>query len=488
MAAQHPMSAAAMRQRGAAPPDTGGARAGAGRHPGPGAGALALFPTPARAASSHDDVKLDRHGGGRSEQSRAAKLVHNMKMFATEVKANLGAPDQPARAKCLKTLEAAQRSVASTFDSGTNASRNGRKAAPVQSSFQLQMKVKYQAQERAKVTRELKRARGVQEATKDAPRLSNISKTWLIRIGLGDPGVPARTLAKFACEFADDGTERDIRGPLSETTVRNVRAAFADEVMDHSLEMIPRLYATVPLSGLSGGQSTVVCLIHIQDELLMRVRTYDRAVDECIVEGVPKSRIVRGRSSMVQQNVLKLQFGDEKLRILSDLQALASKDAEVIGKALIDAVEPILYKLAIASNKHGAKKVRLVHVITGDGISTNAAAMNRVLYHYTRRPQRDLPANATESEKRLNLILTRIIYAQVGIICGSHAGNLVVGAGVLDQTRVLREQAGRRGAVKAEHDSLCANCVRWFKYLALAYDEEFSRSLRVDVAKRLNLH
>ena len=236
------------------------------RHPGPGAGALALLPTAARAASSHDDDKLDRLGGGRSEQSRAAKLVHNMKMFAAEVKANLGAPDQPARAKCLKTLESAQRSVTSTFVSGTNAnaSRNGRKAVPVLGSFQLQKQVKYQARKRGEVVLALKRARGVKETTNDAPRLSNISKTWLIRIGLGDPGVPARTLAKFACEFADDGTERDIRGPLSETTVRNVRAAFAEQVMANSLQTIPRLYATVPLSGLSGGQSTVVLsLIHI---------------------------------------------------------------------------------------------------------------------------------------------------------------------------------------------------------------------------------
>ena len=52
-------------------------------------------------------------------------------------------------------------------------------------------------------------------ATKDVQRLSNISISWLIRMGLGDPGVPARTLAKFACEFADDGTEPELTAELA---------------------------------------------------------------------------------------------------------------------------------------------------------------------------------------------------------------------------------------------------------------------------------
>ena len=84
-------------------------------------------------------------------------------------------------------------------------------------------------------------------------------------------------------------------------------------------------------------------------------------------------RCARGRSSKVQNNVLRVCVGSQSLDVYFELQALLHKDANTVAHAL-RAVVDYITKVALPGVPAN-KKLRVVHLITGDGVPTNMAAM-----------------------------------------------------------------------------------------------------------------
>ena len=63
----------------------------------------------------------------------------------------------------------------------------------------------------------------------------------------------------------------------------------------------------------------------------------------------------------------------------------ARKDAPAIAKALHDVVEGVLEVVRGAADGSGKEGMRFIHLVSGDGINTNLAAMKRLLKKYEGR-------------------------------------------------------------------------------------------------------
>ena len=111
----------------------------------------------------------------------------------------------------------------------------------------------------------------------------------------------------------------------------------------------------------------------------MRLRSHDSHIDQ----GVYKRRDVRCRMSKIQNNFITVALqGQSPQEVFLELQPLSRKTADAIARALIDAADVVVSSMQVAGNDHGCTQMRLAHVITGDGINTNSAALRRVLAHF----------------------------------------------------------------------------------------------------------
>ena len=99
------------------------------------------------------------------------------------------------------------------------------------------------------------------------------------------------------------------------------------------------------------------------------------------------------------------------------------------------------------------ERVRVVHILCGDGINTNENASKRVLQFFRN--------HSTWGRFSLH-------YRVILIRCASHQANLVVLVGIC-QAQLAKA---------ADKDEVCLNCVRLFKYLLPDYIGEFSSALR----------
>ena len=162
--------------------------------------------------------------------------------------------------------------------------------------------------------------------------------------------------------------------------IGTVRDAFCELVKKHSHLQLQQLVDSAPPSSNSATrilESVPIYLRHIHDEASMRMRSYQQWDD---VEGrmAQVTRVVRGRSSKVQNHAVAAQLGDVEVELFTELQALMNKRADTIGQALILVLENVLRTVASSANVNGCECIRVVHLITGDGIGTNKAAVRRV--------------------------------------------------------------------------------------------------------------
>ena len=177
----------------------------------------------------------------------------------------------------------------------------------------------------------------------------------------------------------------------------------------------------------------------------MRVRSHDACVDIGLAPSAPTNvRTVRARSSKIQNDVIKVHHAGVHIQALVELQALRQKDADTMGSALHNSIKPSLDGIArgIVSNSRGCRRARVIHVVVGDGIPTNDAAMRKML---------------CAIKQELSLATSVIRYSLIGIICSSHIANLTTHVAIV----------GDLVARPADNDLLVGNCVRWFKYLRI---------------------
>ena len=118
----------------------------------------------------------------------------------------------------------------------------------------------------------------------------------------------------------------------------------------------------------------------------MRLRSYDSLGSDDNSFSLTGRRQVIGRSSKVQNHVLQLHSSGVQLELFTELQALGSKNADTIGHALIVVAERAIEAMAAAGKAHDCSQVHIIHVVTGDGIGTNQAAVRRVAHRFLHQP------------------------------------------------------------------------------------------------------
>ena len=264
-------------------------------------------------------------------------------------------------------------------------------------------------------------------------RLSHI---WLVRAGLSNPSIKTRTLREFIRDFSIDETEQ-----ISSTWIGEVRNTFAE---------ILRQFNQDELSEFCSACDTVF-VSHVHDEALMRVRSFD---------GDRGSRLRRGRYSKILNHVVHASNGAEVVELLCELQALGRKDAQSVATGLIRVIRRVLDAWAERSAGPSGQSRRLVHIVIGDAVQTNDKAARHLYSHM--RPKAGQH---------------NVSYLMVVIKCASHQSNLVVMVAIC-------------GSVLAKPSQNCpvaGACVRLFKYLIPAYDEEFANALWTYVEKDLDI-
>ncbi len=126
-----------------------------------------------------------------------------------------------------------------------------------------------------------------------------ITKMWFIRVAFAPPGLSLRALSEFCRDFPEVESKA-----ISHEYVSRIRDAFAEVVKGLNRQEI----------ALAAGRSPKepLLLAHLHDEAAMRLRSYKQQADD---DGF--RRCARGRSSKVQNNVVKAVFRDEERRLVS---------------------------------------------------------------------------------------------------------------------------------------------------------------------------
>ncbi|CAK0857217.1 unnamed protein product [Prorocentrum cordatum] len=285
---------------------------------------------------------------------------------------------------------------------------------------------------------------------------------WIIRCFLSPPTLSQRALADYLGAFPVGGD----RAPVGQGFIGRVRDAFAATLKDFQKHELNALCAAALDAREAAGQQgpCVVYLVHVHDEAQMRLRSFQ--TDANATPGMPLPRGVgvggdafsRSREAKVQNNVIRVATGDACLQWLTELQPLARKTADTLAAALFQAVKDILEIVGgQCAGRSPVHSYRLVHLLIGDGVNTNAAAGARLLEL--------LPAQMAACGKYLLLLLR----------CASHQSNLCVEVAI----------TGKKLAKPLEQCPLTANCSRLFKYLLAAHVDEYCSSLRIFVAARL---
>lgn len=266
-----------------------------------------------------------------------------------------------------------------------------------------------------------------------------IQHLWFIRVAFSDEQLSARSLASWCGDFGVEPSN-----VISHTYVGHVKDCFCELVKQLSREELSLAASAHPASTEQPATSKPFFLVHAHDEASMRVRSWDHTVS---------GRIVRGRSSKIQNQSVIVSFGDVWQEWFVELVALMRKDGASIAETLINTTKDVVQTLTSFSSGSWTE-LRLIHLLVADSINTNANAAKRVWNFF----------NAQEGMGR-----TRIKYGLLYFHCASHIVNLVVMVAIVGE--ILAEPT--------ENDDVCAAASRFYKYLVHDYLEEYNRSLRI---------
>ena len=153
---------------------------------------------------------------------------------------------------------------------------------------------------------------------------------------------------------------------LSYTSVGRIRDTLVEIVKQMNRQQVSQAASAAPAATLF--------LPHAHDEAAMRIRSYAKIDDDRMaLQGV---QLARGRSSKVQNNVVRCILGDAEVDVWCELQGLLRKDAATIAHALRAVV--LYVAQAAMEGRPPGQSLRIVHMLTGDNIFTNGAAARRL--------------------------------------------------------------------------------------------------------------
>ena len=286
-----------------------------------------------------------------------------------------------------------------------------------------------------------------------------IAHLWFVRVGLAEPTVLAQSLSNFCRDFPR--RETNSISPSYVSTVRDVFAELTKRFTYQQIEAIALESST--RASASNEHCGSFVIPHTQDEVAMRLRSRDPAVDLAlgVVDRV-LARVVRSRSSKIQNDVIVLHHQGLSVRVLTELQALREKTADTVTVALLNSIRLTLQAIArgLVQTPRAAEQRRVIHILTGDGINTNAAAARR-MFHALR----------TEYKGSASPIR----YFFLVFVCNSHTANLAV------QVAIVGDWISK----PIDNCDLVGTCVRWFKYLLHDYAEDFALSLKLYIHDHL---
>ena len=266
-----------------------------------------------------------------------------------------------------------------------------------------------------------------------------------------------RSLADFCRDFPADEVKH-----ISHVYVGATRDALCEVVKQTNRASISHMVSELPVSrDTRDAIPLVVC--HIHDEAYMKMRSSAKAEDGSALSAeLGSPSLSRSRHSKVQNKFVTIVAGLNTIEFFTELQAMLRKDGSTIATALCNIISEVLELVAqgLKINANGAERVRVLHLVTGDGINTNENALKRMYYYVTKL-----------------LAGQPIRYFLLAWRCASHQANLVV----------LVAICGKLMDDPVENNPICANCVRLYKYLIPDYCEEFAASLRLHVVNCLEL-
>lgn len=243
-----------------------------------------------------------------------------------------------------------------------------------------------------------------------------IQHLWFIRVAFSDEQLSARSLASWCGDFGVEPSN-----VISHTYVGHVKDCFCELVKQLSGEELSLAASAHPASTEQPAMSKPFFLVHAHDEASMRVRSWDHTVS---------GRIVRGRSSKIQNQSVIVSFGDVWQEWFVELVRWRKhrRDTYQYNKGC---------RLNFDSfSSCSWTELRLIHLLVGDSINTNANAAKRVRNFF----------NAQEGMGR-----TRIKYGLLYFHCATHIVNLVVMVAIVAE--ILAEPT--------ENDDVCAAASRF---------------------------
>ena len=268
-----------------------------------------------------------------------------------------------------------------------------------------------------------------------ATRQHELDAMWFVRVGTSSPLVPARSLAQI---YSDFGVEE--MSHIGATSIFHTRNAWAELLKNFNREYFCRLVLAHHVT--EDGCPLVIFVRHIHDEAPMRLRSF-------LADTVRAGALRRGPYSKIQNNMVRLVFAEFAFDWFTELQPLACKNSQTMASALILVVLAVLDAI---DSQAVTRRVRVVHVLTGDGIQTNDSAAKRVLYHF----RHDKTSPKWE-------------YILLVFICASHMANLAVSTAICNGQGIKDPE---------KNDPICCACARLFKYLMPSYIQEFGSNLR----------
>ena len=281
-----------------------------------------------------------------------------------------------------------------------------------------------------------KKCESLAKQLKDASGVKShglLNRMWLVRASLGDPTVAPRSLEQFCREFHDVEVST-----ISATSIAAGRDCFAELIKLNTGHIIADAVSRMDAATDEASKPVILC--HIHDEAALRLRSFDASLGQ---------RLIRARSSKIQNHAMTLQAGMETYEIFTELQPLLKKDGPTLGQALINALQNVLEHIARAQSTSW-KEITFFHLLTGDGVNTNQAAARFLLGH---------------CQKIRALGDFTFVYFLVPHVCSSHQANLAVSSAIA-------------AACPESPDLLVANVSRLYRHLLPDYLEEFSAALR----------
>ena len=270
----------------------------------------------------------------------------------------------------------------------------------------------------------------------------------MVRVCLSNPFLNGRQLREWLSLDFDDGTQ-----VISHTYVYRLRDAFVECLKNLCRKTLVDLVAVSPLKTPS------VVVVHYHDEACMRFRSYDRVGVEHMGDAPNDKVFSRGRYSKVQNNAVfvKVVPAKQDVEWFTELQPLAAKDGATVATAIADVVRSVMLACSEAATLRKVHRIRLVHMLIGDGLNTNENVAKRIFYYFQTAG-----------------LVERVDYRLVVLKCSSHQSNLVVVVAI----------AGGKASNILDNCELCGTLSRVYKYLVPSYLEEFNHRLREIVLRR----